>query len=41
MYFEKNKNILLKEKIKIEGLLPLCQKVFNNLKDCEIISREE
>ena len=38
---KKNKYILLKEKIKIEGPLPLCQKVFNNLKNCETISKEE
>ena len=38
---KKNKYTLLKEKIKIEGPLPLCQKVFNNLKHCETISKEE
>jgi len=42
--FKKIKNhkyILLKDKIKIEGPLPLCQKVFQNYKHCETISREE
>ena len=37
----KNKYILLKDKIKIEGPLPLCQKVFQNFKHCETISKEE
>ena len=36
-----NKYVLVKEKIKIEGPLPLCEKVFNNLKHCETISKEE
>ena len=42
--FKKLKNhkyILEKEKIKIEGPLPLCEKVFKKLKHCEIISKEE
>ena len=38
---KKNKYILMKEKIKIEGPLPLCEKVFHNLKHCETISKEE
>ena len=37
----KNKYILIKEKIKIEGPLPLCQKVFQNLKHCEKLTRKE
>ena len=37
----KNKYILLKDKTEIEGPLPLCQKVFQNFKHCEIISKEE
>lgn len=37
----KHKYILIKDKIKIEGPLPLCQKVFQNYKHCETISREE
>ena len=32
---------MVKEKIKIEGPLPLCEKVFKNLKNCEKISKEE
>ena len=42
--FKKSKNHkynLVKEKIKIEGPLPLCEKVFNNLRHCETISKEE
>ena len=38
---KKHKYSLVKEKIKIEGPLPLCEKVFNNLKHCETISKEE
>ena len=37
----KHKYILIKDKIKIEGPLPLCQKVFQNFKHCETISKEE
>ena len=36
-----NKYILVKSKIKIEGPLPLCQKIFQNLKHCEKISKED
>ena len=32
---------LVKSKIKIEGPLPLCQKIFQNLKHCEKISKED
>ena len=38
--FKKNdddKYFLIKDRIKIEGPLPLCEKVFNNLKHCEKI----
>ena len=38
---KKHKYSLVKDKIKIEGPLPLCEKVFNNLKHCETISKEE
>ena len=38
---KKHKYSLAKDKIKIEGPLPLCEKVFNNLKHCETISKEE
>ena len=38
---EKDEYFLLKDKIKIEGPLPLCEKVFINLKHCEKISKEE
>ena len=37
----KNKYVLVKSKIKIEGPLPLCQKIFQNLKHCEKISKED
>ena len=35
------KYTLVKSKIKIEGPLPLCQKIFQNLKHCEKISKED
>ena len=38
---KKNEYVLVKEKIKIEGPLPLCEKVFKNLKNCEKISKED
>ena len=37
----KNKFVLVKSEIKIEGPLPLCQKIFQNLKHCEKISKED
>ena len=37
----KNKFILVKSGIKIEGPLPLCQKIFQNLKHCEKISKDD
>ena len=37
----KDKYHLIKKEIKIEGPLPLCQKIFQNLKNCEKISKEE
>ena len=36
-----NNYTLVKSKIKIEGPLPLCQKIFQNLKHCEKISKED
>ena len=42
--FKKNENdeyVLIKDRIKIEGPLPLCEKVFKKLKHCEKISKEE
>ena len=38
---KKNQYTLIKENIKIEGPLPLCEKVFHRLKHCETISKEE
>ena len=37
----KNKFVLVKSEVKIEGPLPLCQKIFQNLKHCEKISKED
>ena len=36
-----NKFTLVKDEIKIEGPLPLCQQIFLNLKHCEKISKED
>ena len=37
----KGKYTLIKNEIKIEGPLPLCQKIFQNLKHCEKLSKED